>query len=45
MDKKFFSADDPLMMKLGGEKISDLINDYDYDLKDFAPYILLVQKV
>ncbi len=39
MDKKFFSADDPLMMKLGGEKISDLINDYDYALKDFTPYI------
>lgn len=39
MDRKFFSAQDPLEMMLGGVSIGDIIKDYDYKLNDFAPYI------
>ncbi|WP_230482016.1 N-acetyl sugar amidotransferase [Sphingomonas sp. Leaf21] len=39
MDRKFFSAQDPLEMMLGGVSIGNIIKDYDYKLNDFAPYI------
>ena len=39
MDTKFFSAQNPLAMRLGGVSIADIIRDYDYTLSDFAPYI------
>lgn len=39
MDRKFFSAQDPMEMKLGGVSIADIIHDYDFTLNDFAPYI------
>lgn len=39
MDRKFFSAQDPLEMMLGGVSIGDIIKNYDYKLNDFAPYI------
>lgn len=39
MDNKFFSAQDPLDMMLGGVSVRDIIRDYDYTISDFAPYI------
>lgn len=39
MDRKFFSAQDPLEMMLGGVRVGDIIKDYGYKLNDFAPYI------
>ena len=39
MDKKFFSAQNPLDMKLGGLTIRNIIEDYGFTLADFAPYI------
>lgn len=39
MDKKFFSANDPLDMILGGVSVRDIIKKYKYTLNDFAPYI------
>lgn len=39
MDEKFFSNTDPLDMKLGGESIINIMKDYGYTLKDFAPYV------
>jgi hypothetical protein len=39
MDEKFFSAEDPMEMVLGGEKVSTIIEKYGYSLNDFAPYI------
>jgi N-acetyl sugar amidotransferase len=39
MDTKFFSADDPMAMRLGGVSIGDLIREHNYTLSDFAPYI------
>lgn len=39
MDTKFFSAQDPLEMKLGGVSVNDIIHDHGYALNDFAPYI------
>lgn len=39
MDSKFFSAQDPLDMMLGGVSVRDIIRDYDYTISDFAPYI------
>lgn len=39
MDRKFFSADDPMSMTLGGEKIGDIMDTYGYTFNDFAPYI------
>lgn len=39
MDTKFFSAQDPLEMRLGGVKVADIIRDHNYTLNDFAPYI------
>ena len=39
MDKKFFSASDPLDMILGGVTVREIIEKYNYQLNDFAPYI------
>lgn len=39
MDTKFFSAQDPLDMRLGGVKVSDIISEHNFTLNDFAPYI------
>ncbi len=39
MDKKFFSAQDPLGITLGGEKVRDIISEYGFSLNDFTPYI------
>ncbi|WP_417319164.1 N-acetyl sugar amidotransferase [Emcibacter sp.] len=39
MDEKFFSVQDPMEMKLGGLSISEIIEQYDYTVNDFTPYI------
>jgi N-acetyl sugar amidotransferase len=39
MDRKFFSAQDPFQMMLGGVQIKDIIDEHGYTLNDFAPYI------
>jgi N-acetyl sugar amidotransferase len=39
MDTKFFTAQDPYEMRLGGETVRDIIRDYDFTINDFAPYI------
>ncbi len=39
MDTKFFTAQDPYDMRLGGETVRDIIKDYDFTINDFAPYI------
>ena len=39
MDNKFFSAQDPMEMRLGGVSIGDIIREHNYALGDFAPYI------
>jgi len=39
MEPSFFSIENPLEMLLGGEKVRDIINNYDFTLNDFAPYI------
>ena len=39
MDKKFFCAQDPMKMRLGGELVKNIIENYDFSLTDFAPYI------
>ena len=39
MDRKFFSISDPLDIVLGGKKIRDIIEETDFTLNDFAPYI------
>ncbi len=39
MDRKFFSAADPMDMVLGGCKIKDIIDEGDFSLNDFTPYI------
>ena len=39
MDSKFFSAQDSMEMMLGGERVSDIIEEHGYSLSDFAPYI------
>lgn len=39
MDTKFFSAQDPMAMRLGGVPIGDIIREHNYTLSDFAPYI------
>ena len=39
MDTKFFSADDPMAMSLGGEKIADIIENHGFAFNDFTPYI------
>lgn len=39
MDAKFFSTDDPLNMRLGGVSVGEIIEQYDFTLNDFSPYI------
>lgn len=39
MDTKFFSAQDPKEIRLGGETIGEIIRNSDFTLNDFAPYI------
>lgn len=39
MDPKFFSTDDPLDMRLGGVTVREIIEQYDFTLNDFTPYI------
>jgi N-acetyl sugar amidotransferase len=39
MEPSFFSIDDPLEMLLGGEKVRDILQKYDFSLNDFSAYI------
>lgn len=39
MDPQFFSSQGPLEMKLGGRTIQSIINEGEFSLDDFAPYI------
>lgn len=39
MDRKFFSTQDPLEMRLGGVPVADIIRDHGFTINDFAPYI------
>lgn len=39
MDRKFFSAQDPTEMILGGVQVQNIIDDYGYKINDFSPYI------
>ncbi|MFK7856954.1 MAG: N-acetyl sugar amidotransferase [Granulosicoccus sp.] len=39
MDTKFFCAQDPAQMMLGGLSIDQIIRDHGFTLNDFAPYI------
>jgi len=39
MDRKFFSTQDPLEMRLGGVQVEDIIRDHGFTINDFAPYI------
>ncbi len=39
MDRRFFTANDPLDMMLGGVAVRDIIRDHGYTLNDFTPYI------
>lgn len=39
MDAKFFSTDDPMDMRLGGITVREIIDQYDFTLNDFTPYI------
>jgi N-acetyl sugar amidotransferase len=39
MKPDFFTIDNPLEMILGGEKVSDIINNTDFTYNDFSPYI------
>ncbi len=39
MDRKFFSVGDPLDMVLGGKPIREILEETEFKLGDFAPYI------
>jgi N-acetyl sugar amidotransferase len=39
MDKSFFSASNPHEMILGGERIADILNETNFTINDFEPYI------
>ena len=39
MDRKFFSASNPMDMVLGGRSIKDIIDEGEFTLNDFTPYI------
>jgi len=39
MEPSFFTIEDPLEMLLGGVKVRDIIEKYNFTLNDFAPYI------
>lgn len=46
MDTKFFNVDDPMELVLGGEKVSDILNEHkELTLSDFAPYIPVKKEV
>lgn len=38
MDNKFYSVEDPMEMILGGVKMRDIINEYNFTKADFIPY-------
>jgi N-acetyl sugar amidotransferase len=39
MDRKFFTAQDPYEMMLGGVSVKEIIEKYGYTINDFTPYI------
>jgi len=39
MDYSFFTIDDPLKMIMGGEEVSQIMEHYGFQLKEFTPYI------
>lgn len=39
MDRKFFTAQDPYEMVLGGVSVKEIIETYGYTINDFTPYI------
>lgn len=39
MDTKFFSTQDPMEMVLGGKPVKDILEETDFTINDFAPYI------
>jgi N-acetyl sugar amidotransferase len=39
MDSSFFSTDDPSQIFLGGQSINSILNDTNFKIADFAPYI------
>ena len=41
MDTNFFTISDPLTIKLGGVSIKNIIEDYNYKINDFEPYLPL----
>ena len=41
MDSKFFSVEDPMNISLGGVQIRDTIQNTNFSLNDFSPYIPL----
>jgi len=43
MDMKFFSADNPMEMNLGGDSVEKIIQMTDFKIGDFAPYIPISQ--
>ncbi len=45
MDTKFFEVADINELVLGGEKIKDLINNHNFGLGDFSPYIPVDKKI
>ncbi len=39
MDTKFFSTQDPMEMILGGQSVKDILDETDFTINDFEPYI------
>lgn len=39
MDRKFFAVNDPAEMVIGGRSVKSIIEDSDFEIADFAPYI------
>jgi len=39
MDSSFFSSDDPNKIYIGGQSITNIIKESDFQISDFAPYI------
>ena len=39
MDSKFFTAQDPYEISLGGETVGEIIENYGFSINDFEPYI------
>lgn len=39
MTPSFFTTDEPMEMLLGGKKLADIIDNSEFDLNDFSPYI------